>query len=66
MNNRIPRMTIPVEDKRYEKYLMYSLPQDEQVAVQNFKKRFGYQPDEIFNWHDRYLLVGPVKEGYDE
>ena len=52
-------MTDYVRDE-YAKYMMYSLPQDKEVAIANFKKRFGYQPEEVFCWHDRYLLVGPV------
>lgn len=57
----IELMILP-ENDQYETYVMYSLPQDRDVAVRNFINRFGYEPQEILNWFDRYLLVGPVKE----
>ena len=54
-----------IDRDRGDKYVMYSLPHDEKIAVQHFKHRYGYQPKEVFNWHDRYLLVGPVEENDD-
>ena len=59
-------MTAEIDRTRSEKYVMYSLPHDEAIAVQNFKRRFGYQPQEVFNWFDKYLLIGPVKENEND
>lgn len=53
---------IDMDRRRQALYVMYSLPQDVQVAVQNFIQRYGYQPKETFNWFDKYLLVGPVED----
>ena len=58
-------MNAEIDRSRSEKYVMYSLPHDEAIAVQNFKRRFGYNPKEIFNWFDKYLLVGPVEDEND-
>jgi len=55
----------PLNRDRPEKYVAYSLPHDEKVAVRNFKQRYGYPPKEVFNVFEKLLLVGPVEEDND-
>ena len=56
----------PINRDRGNKYMAYSLPHDEDVAVENFEQRFGYKPKEVFNVFDKILLVGPVEDNEDE
>lgn len=52
----------PINRDRGDLWMAYSLPQDEDVAVENFEQRFGYEPKEVFNVFDKILFVGPVED----
>ncbi len=56
----------PIDRSRTDKYVCYSLPQDEKIAVQHFKHKYGYQPKEVLNWNGKYLLLGPVEESCEQ
>ena len=47
--------------KYKEKWLAFTKPFDKEVAIERFKERFGYEPDEI-EMNDKYMFIGPVKE----
>lgn len=44
-----------------KRYFCYSLDHDEEEAKEDFDKRFGFKPSQVFQWRT-LLWVGPVDD----
>ena len=43
-------------------FMTFSMPYDQETAELQFESRYGYSPEKVWYFNDKYLMLGPVVE----